>query len=1225
LADFAKITGKLTWRTVRRVAICIAAMAAVTAVRGQAPVTFRVVGAVTGTADVVTAGTLVTAQYATAGGATETVNGVPFTGGFTGYVKNGGGTATGALNGGTTGNSAYDTILNAFAWDGLPGKLTLTGLTSGSNYMVELWCLDDRSGENARQLSLSDTLGNSTFPFSEGSNTIIEGFFTASGASQVINLTGLTQGSTNTGNLNAFQVRTAPAQSSAGIKILVLGSSQSLATEPDAVTQYTSTYADEAPFPAGPVAAQLAGIMSNDPALSGTTLTVTGSDMFQTQVYSGSGVSGTLGSCTLMSWYYWPSSRAATMALLDQGWNYVVMIDDPYYGSSFPEYSFEGVRAIAQEVRKFNTVPLLVMTWSSTDTALSGFAQMTYRAGAAEGVQVVPAGYVWNSLSGSLKGSGTRPNLQGNYATAAAVYSQIFGRSAATSNYVPGGMTQSNANSIAGAALSSVVTQGTATQFTGTYIGPTHFESPLNQSRLWRYTDFNSSTEYGIRDGLYSILGLGRISWFEYYGAYQSFVSSGFPYDFCQTRFFYEADPTEWTAYGTFDYQDNSGTLSMVAGVDDGAVNDLGLPEQDSCAADVIAMLPYDPEEFFVPVRVFWSRVESTHPEINPQPDGHHMGTEYNQGTASMMYTLLTGRCVVGTQPSDGPPNEDWELWYCRKTGYEIAWQYATLQERVPGFEALPANANTTVQPNGTTTMTARFLYQPKGNVTVNVSCDNAGAATVSPGTLTFTPQNYNVTQTVTVSGVAGTSNRSFHVNFLTSSTDSIFNGLSDSWPYTNVTVPSPWTDADVGTVTQAGSATVTGGTFTMQGAGTNNWGTADAFNLCYQPVTGDAVIIARVLGVQRTSSLYSTGVITFRNSLQASDVNVTMNADTTGAPNQYPAPAVDLTWRATMGGNSTDAGWTGRSYTPEWMKLVRSGTSFSAYYGTDGVHWTQEGSPENLPISQSALVGVGASGNDTTDLATTMMDNVSIQQILPVINVMATGSSASKQGPTPGQYTITRSGSASMIWPLTVNYTMGGTAAAGSDYMALTGSAVIPAGVASAVVTITPVTGSTPDGDQSAVLTLTSNAAYTTGTAASATVVIHDTPFNVWRLANFTEAQLNDLAVSGPMATPANDGIPVLLKYALNLPPLAPGQAGLPVASGSNGAVMITYSQLKSATDITYIPEVSTDLANWHSGAGYVSTISLDNGSVWTVNATSLLPQGSNPRQFMRLQVTMP
>ncbi len=389
--------------------------------------------------------------------------------------------------------------------------------------------------------------------------------------------------------------------------------------------------------------------------------------------------------------------------------------------------------------------------------------------------------------------------------------------------------------------------------------------------------------------------------------------------------------------------------------------------------------------------------------------------------------------------------------------------------------------------------------------------------------------------------------------------------------------------------------------------------------------MSGDAVIIARVLGVQRTATDYSTGVVTFRNSLQPNDVNATMNANSTGSVNQYSSAGVDLTWRAVTGGTSADAGWVSRSYTPEWIKLARSGNNFTGYYGTTGTSWTQIGSTQTIPMSQSALLGVGASGNDTTDLATAMLDHVSVQQVLPAVNVAATGSSAHKQGPTAGQYTITRNGD-SMAWPLTVYYIMGGGAAAGTDYVVLSGSAVIPAGVASTVVTLTPIYGGAPDGTQTATLTLASNAAYTTGSATSANILIYDTPFNVWRLANFSRAQLNDTAVSGPTATPANDGIPVLLKYALNLPPMEPGQAGLPVVSRSNGTMMITYTQPKSATDITYIPEISTNLVNWHSGAEYISVVSTGaGGSTWTVNATSLLPQGSNPRQFMRLRVTMP
>jgi hypothetical protein len=38
------------------------------------------------------------------------------------------------------------------------------------------------------------------------------------------------------------------------------------------------------------------------------------------------------------------------------------------------------------------------------------------------------------------------------------------------------------------------------------------------------------------------------------------------------------------------------------------------------------------------------------------------------------MYTLLSGRCPIGDEPADASSAE-WQSWYCRKVGYEVAWQ----------------------------------------------------------------------------------------------------------------------------------------------------------------------------------------------------------------------------------------------------------------------------------------------------------------------------------------------------------------------------------------------------------------------------------------------------------------------------------------------------------------------------------------------------------------------
>jgi len=56
-----------------------------------------------------------------------------------------------------------------------------------------------------------------------------------------------------------------------------------------------------------------------------------------------------------------------------------------------------------------------------------------------------------------------------------------------------------------------------------------------------------------------------------------------------------------------------------------------------------------------------------------------------------------------------------------------------------------------------------------------------------------------------------------------------------------------PWVDQDIGSVAAAGSANDASGVFTVKGSGADIFGTADGFNYCYQTLTGDFTIIARL------------------------------------------------------------------------------------------------------------------------------------------------------------------------------------------------------------------------------------------------------------------------------------------------------------------------------------------------------------------------------------------
>lgn len=111
----------------------------------------------------------------------------------------------------------------------------------------------------------------------------------------------------------------------------------------------------------------------------------------------------------------------------------------------------------------------------------------------------------------------------------------------------------------------------------------------------------------------------------------------------------------------------------------------------------------------------------------------------------------------------------------------------------------------------------------------------------------------------------------------------------------------------------------------------------------------------------------------------------------------------------------------------------------------------------------------------------------------LPVVTITATQPTATEVGPTAGTFTVSRTGSTAA--PLTVFYTVGGTATSMDDYVPLSGSVVIPAGSATATLTITPTNDMTAEGNETTLITLRAAAGYAVGTVNNAAGTIIDNP----------------------------------------------------------------------------------------------------------------------------------
>jgi endoglucanase len=180
---------------------------------------------------------------------------------------------------------------------------------------------------------------------------------------------------------------------------------------------------------------------------------------------------------------------------------------------------------------------------------------------------------------------------------------------------------------------------------------------------------------------------------------------------------------------------------------------------------------------------------------------------------------------------------------------------------------------------------------------------------------------------------------------------------------------PYPWASQDIGSTGVPGNVTFGNGVFTVGGSGSDIWGSVDAFRMVYVPVTGNCTITARVLSVQNTDQWAKAGVM-IRASLTANSANAFVAVT--------PGNGVTWQYRTSTGANSGNNA-TGGLNAPYWVRLVRSGNTFTAFRSLDGVTWTQQGGSQNITMGTTVYVGLALTSHNNSSLCTATFDNVSV------------------------------------------------------------------------------------------------------------------------------------------------------------------------------------------------------------------------------------------------------
>jgi regulation of enolase protein 1 (concanavalin A-like superfamily) len=202
----------------------------------------------------------------------------------------------------------------------------------------------------------------------------------------------------------------------------------------------------------------------------------------------------------------------------------------------------------------------------------------------------------------------------------------------------------------------------------------------------------------------------------------------------------------------------------------------------------------------------------------------------------------------------------------------------------------------------------------------------------------------------------------------------SVAPNMNDSNPvaFTVTSQPllSSWLDQDVGSVGVAGSASYTNGTFTVKGSGQWIWSTADGLHFAYQALSGDGTMVARVVSAQ--GSTYPEAGVMIRETLSASSSHAYV------AYEPYPGPSIYF-YSRTSTGASTSGQSTPVNALPYWVKVVRSGSTFSGYTSLDGVNWVQVGTSQTISMAQNVYIGLAVSANNNSAVATATFDSVSV------------------------------------------------------------------------------------------------------------------------------------------------------------------------------------------------------------------------------------------------------
>jgi hypothetical protein len=178
--------------------------------------------------------------------------------------------------------------------------------------------------------------------------------------------------------------------------------------------------------------------------------------------------------------------------------------------------------------------------------------------------------------------------------------------------------------------------------------------------------------------------------------------------------------------------------------------------------------------------------------------------------------------------------------------------------------------------------------------------------------------------------------------------------------------LPTEWGNADIGGPTAVGSTSFHSGIWTLAGSGAELGSPADAFQMAYSALAGDGEIVARVAGTPKDGKHWKAGVA-LRDGRGSAAVSAVLYI---GADN-----SVHFDARGKEYGPLNDTQHRGFA---NWLKIARSGDTFTGFISKDGSAWTPVGHA-TLVMHRNILAALISTSGEPGAPKASQFDSVSV------------------------------------------------------------------------------------------------------------------------------------------------------------------------------------------------------------------------------------------------------